>query len=90
MIFSMRATHRRIILIAAIVVVGIIGWYAFNIIRALQNIPEAYAAWDTGTLLVEYMKLHGDQWPKSWDDLLTVMDTEAGRQILLRGPAPVI
>src|SRR5688572_11173525 len=39
----------------------------------------------TGTLLVEYMKRHDDQWPKSWDDLLTVMESDEGRKIPLRG-----
>lgn len=54
-------------------------------LHTLRHIPEAYAAWDTGTLLIECMNEDDDQWPKSWDDLLTVVDSEEGRKIALRG-----
>ncbi len=32
-------------------------------------IPNSYAAWTTGDLIVEYLKTHNDRWPQSWDDL---------------------
>jgi hypothetical protein len=51
----------------------------------LNHLPEAYAAWDTGDLLVEYMKMHQNHWPRSWDDLLTVLDSESGRELILWG-----
>jgi hypothetical protein len=66
------------------VVLGV-GWYVYKIIFVTRHIPEAYAAWDTGTLLVEYMKGHDNRWPTSWDDLLTVLDSQSGRHVLLRG-----
>ena len=31
------------------------------------------------------MKQHDDRWPASWDDLLTVLDSDDGRNIPLRG-----
>jgi hypothetical protein len=77
--------RRRIILAVAIVIVVVAGWMAYGFFRTLRRIPEAYAAWDTGTLLVEYLQRHEDRWPTSWDDLLTVMDGEVGRRIPLRG-----
>jgi hypothetical protein len=64
---------------------GLAGWFGYGIVHTLNHIPEAYAAWDTGTLLVEYMRSHDNRWPTSWDDLLTVLNTDSGRQILLRG-----
>ena len=76
---------RKIILVVAIVVIGVIGWIAQVLYRTVTHIPEAYAAWDTGTLLVEYLKTHEDHWPSSWDELLTVLDSEAGQKIMLRG-----
>ncbi|HEX3356972.1 MAG TPA: hypothetical protein VHS31_08380 [Tepidisphaeraceae bacterium] len=76
---------RKIILLAAILVLAAFVWIAYGIIHTVQHIPEAYAAWDTGTLLVEYMKTHENHWPTSWDNLLTVMDSDAGHKILLRG-----
>jgi hypothetical protein len=73
------------VVIVLIPVVGAGGWVAYSIVHTLRHIPEAYAAWDTGTLLIEYMKQHEDRWPASWDELLAVLDSEGGRQIPLRG-----
>lgn len=71
--------------VVAIAVVGVAGWIAYGFLHTLRHIPEAYAAWDTGTLLTEYMKQHDDRWPKSWDDLLTVLDSDEEREFRLHG-----
>lgn len=76
---------RKIALIVVIAIVGVVGWIAYGFLHTLRGMPEAYAAWDTGTLLMEYMKQHDDQWPTSWDQLLTVLDSDEGRKIPLRG-----
>jgi hypothetical protein len=34
-----------------------------------SKIPESYAAWTTGNLMVEYLQTHTNRWPRSWDDL---------------------
>ncbi|MCE9546848.1 MAG: hypothetical protein K8T25_15320 [Planctomycetia bacterium] len=80
-----RPRWRQVILVVMILVVGAAGWIAYRFINTLREIPDAYAAWDTGTLLIEYLQRHENHWPSSWDDLLTVMDGEEGSQILLRG-----
>ncbi len=76
---------RKVAIIAVIAIVGVVGWIAYGFLHTLRGLPEAYAAWDTGTLLIEYMKRHDDQWPRSWDELLTVLDLDEGRKIPLRG-----
>jgi hypothetical protein len=76
---------RKIALVVVIAIFGVIGWIAYGFLHTLRGIPEAYAAWDTGTLLIEYMKHHDDQWPESWDELLKVLDSDEGRKIPLRG-----
>src|SRR5215212_9765303 len=76
---------RKIALVVVIAIVGVAGWIAYGFLHTLRGIPEAYAAWDTATLLIEYMKEHDDQWPTSWDHLLTVLDSDEGRKIPLRG-----
>lgn len=44
----------------------------FLFIRAVQDRPkEAYAVQHTAELLIEYMKTHTNQWPRSWSDLRT-------------------
>jgi len=75
----------KIVLTIAAVMLGVGAWFAYHLMYTLQHIDEAYAAWDTGTLLVEYMKLHDRKWPKSWNNLLTVLESESGQKIPLRG-----
>lgn len=77
--------RRPILAVSIVVAVSVAGWLAYGFFRTLHRISQAYAAWDTGTLLVAYLQKHEDRWPTSWDDLLTVMDDEAGRRIPLRG-----
>src|SRR5437660_243247 len=77
--------RRKIILGLVVAVLGVVAYVSYTFLHTLSHLREAYEAWDTGTLLIEYMKDHNDQWPKSWDELLTVMDSESGRQIALRG-----
>jgi hypothetical protein len=65
-----------------------VAWVAYSILHTISHIPEAYAAWDTGTLLIAYMKSHEDRWPQSWDDLLTVLEDEKSeirKEIFLGG-----
>jgi hypothetical protein len=61
------------------------GWTAYRFLYTWSHIAEAYAAWDTGTLLVAYMKSHDNRWPTSWEELLSVLSDESGDQIPLRG-----
>lgn len=42
-------------------------WRIYHLVD--EVVPDAYAQWWTGSMLVEYMKEHDDRWPKSWDDL---------------------
>jgi hypothetical protein len=83
----MRRRHKIIVIIVVPILsmVAFVGYFAYNVVYTVRHIPEAYAAWDTGTLLVEYMQRHNDRWPSSWDDLLTVMDEKSRDQIMLRG-----
>jgi len=77
--------HRKIIVGLVLTIVGIATYVGYSVIYTWRHIPEAYAAWDAGQLLVKYMQLHQDRWPTSWDDLLTVMNTESGSQMTLYG-----
>jgi hypothetical protein len=57
------------------IVVALLGFAIYFVSRAIyvvRHVPEAYTAWDTGTLLVAYMEANDDRWPSSWDDLLSV------------------
>lgn len=63
-------------------VFGVVAYFVYRAIYTARHIPEAYAAWDTGTLVVEYMDSHGGEWPTSWDDLLSMISTNP---VLFRG-----
>jgi len=82
---STMSRNKKIVLGMALAIIGAVAYFAIGILYTLSHLKEAYAAWDTGTLLVEYMRSHDDRWPSSWDDLLTILNTDYGRTILLRG-----
>lgn len=63
------AIWKRLLLaagVALVVAVLAIGYSAFNTWRLL---PESYAAWTTGNLMVEYLQTHTNEWPRDWEDL---------------------
>ncbi len=76
---------RRIITFSIIAAVCVMSVWAFRFFHTLRHVPEAFAAWDTGTLCVEYLRAHNDQWPTSWDELLTVLESDKGDQFALQG-----
>jgi hypothetical protein len=64
-----RKTWKRLllalVLAVGIVVVLILG----SAVRNYRLMPESYAAWTTGNLMVEYLETHTNQWPRNWEDL---------------------
>ena len=76
---------RKIALAFVVAIVGVVAWGAVRLLNQLSQIPDAYAAWDTGTLLTEYMKQNADRWPQSWDEVVEVVRSDSQRQIVLRG-----
>jgi len=77
--------RRKILIAVVLIVFGTAAYFVYDLVYTVRHVPEAYAAWDTGTLLVEYMKSHGNRWPSSWDDLLSVMHSDSGDQVMFRG-----
>jgi hypothetical protein len=76
---------RNKILFASIIALAIPMAYILYAVLKLREMPEAYAAWDTGVLLVEYMKSHDDHWPRSWDDLAEVVAADRDPKIVMKG-----
>jgi hypothetical protein len=73
-------TRRRKVLIAiATGLLLVAGYFLSSLVYTWRHIPEAYAAWDTGALLVEYMHQNDGRWPSGWDDLLSVIEGEKGQ-----------
>lgn len=49
---------------------GLFGWCTYDTWRKL---PEAYAAWDIGTILICYMERNENRWPRDWNDLASTI-----------------
>ena len=77
--------RRKIAIAVILAILSIAAYFVYGIFSAWRRIPEAYAAWDTGTLLVQYMRVHDRQWPSSWEDLLSATRNDAGDSIVFRG-----
>jgi hypothetical protein len=67
------SVRKRIFQVLAIMVVVTLSAYICSAYKAFaklrQEIPESYAAWTAGNLMVEYSKTHSNKWPRGWDDL---------------------
>jgi len=61
---------KRLLLILAILFIVAISRFGYELYQMVHSkIPESYAAWTTGWLVVGYLETHSNQWPRSWDDL---------------------
>ena len=81
----MKKPIKRILIAVAVVVVAVVGYIGFDMVRTVTQIPEAYAAWDSASLLVEYMETHDGAWPTSWDELFSAARTLPREDRALRG-----
>jgi hypothetical protein len=60
---------RLLLALTALVVLGAL-WFGYSLYRVVHVIiPESYAAWTTGNVMVEYLATHTNQWPRSWEEL---------------------
>ncbi len=78
--------HKRPWLIAGLVAISLATWFVGRIAYVWWHIPEAYAAWDAGDMLVWYMRSRNDAWPTGWDDLQAAVENEPA--LFLRGRHP--
>lgn len=63
-------TWKRVFIGIAVISVAAIAYFLITLIHVVQvKIPESYAAWTTGNLIVDYLNTHTNQWPRSWEDL---------------------
>lgn len=77
------ALNRRRLFIysSALIVLSFATYFVGGTIYVWWHIPEAYAAWDSGTLLVRYMEKDDGDWPHGWSDLEQLHQTEPHLQL---------
>lgn len=56
-----------------VAILASLSYLSWLVIDTWRHIPEAYAAWDTGTLCVCYLDRNHGNWPKSWEDLQSIV-----------------
>lgn len=68
--------RRRLFQTLGLAVLLTVGFVLYDGLRLIRyEIPESYAAWTAGNLLVEYLRKHNNQWPRNWDDLRSVTNS---------------
>lgn len=77
---------KRLSLIAVLFGLSLGGWFIGRVVYVWWHIPEAYAAWDAGDMLLWYMRSHNNEWPESWDDFRVAVEGEPA--LFLRGRHP--
>jgi len=64
------AIWKRLLLAFVILLIAAISTIGYSLYQMVHyKIPESYAAWTTGNLMVEYLQTHTNRWPRSWEDL---------------------
>lgn len=72
--------------IIGMIVLAIASCLVGRVVYIWWHIPEAYAAWDAGDMLVWYMRTHDDDWPDSWGEFQSAIESEPA--LFLRGRHP--
>ena len=65
----MKKPTKRILIAVGLAVWAAVAYIGFHMWRTVTQIPEAYAAWDAATLVIEHLDTHGGAWPRSWEEL---------------------
>jgi len=66
---------KRLLLAFVILLIIVASVIGYSIFKTWRLLPESYAAWTTGNLMVEYLRTHTNQWPRSWEDLRSAMNS---------------
>ena len=63
-------TNLRKVVYASLAVVATgVAFLGWSVLDTWRRLPEAYAAWDVGTMLVCFMERNDNRWPSSWNEL---------------------
>lgn len=76
---------KTILRVISIVLTGVVVWWGWDLLYILRGLPDAYAMWDAGDLIVDYMGKHSDQWPSGWEELKRSFEACKGGDGEMRG-----
>lgn len=74
-------TWRKRLLLSVLAVLLIGGtWFGYSVYRFLYySMPNAYAAWQLGDIIILHLEMNGGKWPTGWEDLREAHEVCAGR-----------
>ncbi|WP_286762469.1 MULTISPECIES: hypothetical protein [Rhodopirellula] len=81
-------TRNRKLRLLLLLALGVAAGFVGQIVYVWWHIPEAYAAWDTGTLLTRYMQKHDNEWPDDWSDLEQLHSDEPSLRLFWNARQP--
>ena len=84
----MKKPTKRILIAVGLAVWAAVAYIGFHMWRTVTQIPEAYAAWDAATLVIEHLDTHGGAWPRSWEELFAAATTLPRNGRRLQGTSP--
>ncbi len=64
-----RQIWKRALLATVLILIFWFGLFVFSAFNTWRKLPESYAAWTSGNLIVDYLNTHSNEWPRSWEDL---------------------
>jgi len=68
--FKKTRVTQTIVIVLLVAGALIAACYGYDVYRKVTVvIPNSYAAWATGDLIVEYIRTHDGRWPHDWEDL---------------------
>lgn len=85
--YPMATRNRNLRLLLLVALAGTV-WFVGHILYVWWHVPEAYAAWDTGTLLTRYMQKHDNNWPDDWSDLEQLHSDEPSLRLFWNADQP--
>ena len=66
-----------------VIAISVVTYAAYSISRKM---PEAYEAWTTGNVMVDYLGTHTNQWPHGWADLIAMVNSPREHNRLVYTP----
>jgi hypothetical protein len=72
---------KKLLIVLVILIVVVLGSIVVEWVRLTRALPESYAAWTTGNVIVDHLARNTNRWPRSWDEL-----TESTNRIIWYEP----
>src|SRR5262245_59844048 len=70
---------KRLFAVSGCLTLLIGAWLGWRIVRVTVHISDAYAQWGAAEMVLDFMRKHDGNWPRSWEDLRPSFEASGGR-----------